>query len=82
MLNIVRLGHYFTPMDTVDGQPIGSCQTALVCDVFDDDGEEKANLAVFTSSADLLSRLNVRVSAIPVREHATFHLSGDCPWHR
>lgn len=78
-MNLVRLGHYHLP-----NEGDGTCQTALVVGVVGGD----VNLKVWTHEGDEFTRMRVSVGlpektvaggAAPAA-HASFHLSGDCPW--
>lgn len=90
-MNLVRLGHYFTPSGELeaDGTPSGACQTALVCGVEDGDGLE-VNLQVWEHNGDSLgNRQGVTVLDKAQAQDkewagtgASFHLSGDCPFGR
>jgi hypothetical protein len=80
-MNLVRLGHYFTPTGNMDAAldfPDGTCRTALVIDV---EAEDLVSLAVWNPNGGQEHRTGVRVSA-PAFGDDTFHLSGDCPWKR
>lgn len=83
-MNLVRLGHYHVPTGRDDS---GYCQTALVVGVVaggqmtGTDIEAIVNLRVWDSDGDAMKRLDVGVRS-PDPTKATFHLSGDCPWHR
>lgn len=91
-MNLVRLGHYFTPSNPEGHALSGSCRTALVCGTDPGDSTTPAgvvNLAVFEKDGELLgNRQNVPVTADPREWYvgddgmATFHLSADCPWKR
>ena len=93
-MNLVRLGHYFTPRGSGDGLVEGACQTALVCGPGDvaehnevtlgsgDTGPLVVNLHIWRHDG---VSLGVR-EGVPVAEPAdggdSFHLSGDCPWKK
>lgn len=80
-MNLVRLGHYFTPSGGTDndGIPHGGCRTALVVSV--DKSDTVVNLAVWNSNGGQEVRSDVVVGN-PSEEADSFHLSGDCPWKR
>ena len=80
-MNLVRLGHYFTPSgdSDIDGLPHGSCRTALIVAISTPD--DLVNLAVWEADGDQQKRLAVPV-APPSEASASFHLSGECPWKR
>lgn len=83
-MNLVRLGHYHVPTGATDA---GYCQTALVVGVVADgempnhEAEAVVNLTVWDRDGDQFARRDVYVRP-PDTTKATFHLSGDCPWHR
>lgn len=85
-MNIVRLGHYFTPRGAGDGTVEGACQTALVCGVDEDPRagteDETVTLAVWRHDGIALTP-RTGIPVIPPNESEdSFHLSGDCPWKR
>lgn len=83
-MNIVRLGHYFTPSGIDDGNMAeGSCRTALVVDVLDttERQDQMVGLVIWNHNGGMEVRHEVRVSH-PLIDEDTFHLSGDCPFHR
>lgn len=77
-MNLVRLGHYYTPNASGDG----TCQTALVVGVVEQDPMRAVvNLKVWQHDGDEMTRLNVQQNdPMAVQDHATFHLSGECPF--
>lgn len=89
-MNLVRLGHYFTPVST-DPEPIaGACRTALV--IGPKDVHEKVtvdvpesgitvNLTLWHYDGGNEYRRGVPVM-LPTHTQDSFHLSGDCPWKR
>lgn len=82
-MNLVRLGHYFTPVVTEGDLEAGidfagTCRTALVIHVWSD---EMVNLVVWNTNGSQENWSSVPVEAPSVRQKS-FHLSGDCPWHR
>lgn len=86
-MNLVRLGHYFTPRGSGDGLVEGACQTALVCSVDEEEpriGTEDRTVTVAVWRQDgvaLTPRESIPV--IPPSEgEDSFHLSADCPWKR
>jgi hypothetical protein len=80
-----RVGHYFTPR--AGG---GACQTAIVVDAAEDVGTEadhhdEVNLAGWNQDGTPFSRTCVRVEQVLAAvdyDHASFHLTRDCPWGR
>lgn len=88
-MNLVRLGHYHTPLgDIALKAESGDCTTALVVHVWRDD---LVNLAVFDhEGVSVQSRTSVTVlvpdlerdAADPEVPQDSFHLSADCPWKR
>lgn len=88
-MNLVRLGHYFTPRGSGDGLVEGACQTALVCG--------PGNVAEQEAVPDFPIAVNLHVwrhdgvslgarGSVPVSEPTdggdSFHLSSYCPWRR
>lgn len=86
-MNLVRLGHYFTPSvtsgDLEAGLDLaGSCRTALVVHVWNrDEPNEMVNLAMWNQNGGQETRSSVNVE-VPGVGHDSFHLSGECPWRR
>jgi len=84
-MNLVRLGHYFTPSHSKGESVVGSCQTALVTYIWNrgSPDSELVNLAVWTGDASQESHTSVPVT-VPSDSYdsASFHLSGECPWKR
>ena len=79
-LNLVRLGHYFTPEHSEGEAVHGSCRTALVVHAED---EGLVNLAVWNSNGGQEVRSSIPVTEPEDEIHAdSFHLSADCPWKR
>lgn len=81
-MNLVRLGHYYTPGVGADG---GTCETALVVAVVKQEPITSiVNLVVWDHLGADAARWNVPESTNPQRtdEVATFHLSSVCPWQR
>lgn len=77
-MNLVRLGHYFTPVSGKEEELDGSCRTALVVYVWND---EVVNLAVWNENGGQEVRTSVLVEA-PSNGNNSFHLAMDCPWKR
>jgi hypothetical protein len=79
-MNLVRLGHYFTPSGGSDNEGLahGGCRTALVVHV---NSDTNVNLAVWNSGGGQEIRTSVIVAA-PTEQGESFHLSLDCPWDR
>jgi hypothetical protein len=77
-MNLVRLGHYFTPSSAELEALAGSCRTALVVHV---ESDTVVDLAVWNQGGGQEVRTRVDVEA-PASGHDSFHLSGDCPWSR
>jgi hypothetical protein len=83
-VNLVRLGHYFTPSSSEGEELSGSCRTALVVDVpvaEGPNGPGKVNLVIWEHDGDQFDRLNVPIDA-PSLVGASFHLAMECPWTR
>lgn len=79
-MNLVRLGHFFTPVDAAktEGEEVnGLCQTALVVAVWSD---TLVNAVVWSNNGSQFTKTSLPVEAPSGRE--SFHLSGDCPWLR
>lgn len=94
-MNLVRMGHYFTPSGGAETAPDsqlihgGSCRLAIVAahDGYGGAKENCVNLVVFSHSGDFLgSRQDIPVEPMPYFDegdaHDSFHLSGECPWLR
>lgn len=95
-MNLVRLGHYFTPSgdftsnpkDTHDDAPLipsGSCRTALVAghDNYGLAAAESVNVVVWDHRGYLHGNVtDVPIAPVPLPDGDSFHLSGDCPWSR
>lgn len=82
-MNLVRLGHYHTPSGAGEN---GTCQTALVVDVVQQDPiRARVNLVVWQQDGEQDRRLDVQqddpMKGIE-RGEATFHLSSECPYGR
>lgn len=84
-------GHYYTPTSDEDG----TCEAAVVVGVNEpiDHAEPTVNLTAWRAEGGETTRGGVPVGlpgplfAEPDKEghdivNVSFHLSGDCPWHR
>lgn len=75
------MGHYHVPGgETAGGEPIGSCQTAVVVGV--DLDADTVNLVVWTHSGEDEKHLDVPAGNGRTSDAASFHLSMECPYKR
>lgn len=70
-----RLGHYHVP-----GTGDGACQVAIVAHVTAWPAATSVNIAGFEHDGEPMRHLDVPVGG--PQDHATFHLTRDCPFGR